>query len=92
MPASTIEIRLSEPLDAFVNEQAESGGYHSPADFIQNLVETARQHEENEAQIDAKILEAFHSEHPGHLATPEFWEAKRARLQSRLDQARREAR
>ena len=88
MPASLIEIRLPEPLDAFVTERTESGGYASPAAFVEELLQAAWQEEMRERDIDAKISEAIHSEHPGYLATPQYWEEKRARVQERLGKAR----
>ena len=90
MPAATHQVHLSEPLNAFVYEQAENSGYDSPADFIQNLLEEARLEKAYQAEIDAKIQEAIHSERPKHKITPEFWEARRARLEERFAQTQEE--
>ena len=85
MPASTLEptleLYLSEPLNAFVVEHAESKGFATPAAFVEDLLKAAWQEEMRERDIDTKIMEAVHSTRPKHRVTAEFWEELRGDLQ-----------
>ncbi len=81
----TMNIALPESLKVFVQEQVEQGGYSSVSEYVRELIraEQRRQHEE---EIDRLLLEGIQSGSPVEV-TPEYWEAKKAKLVSRLGRA-----
>jgi antitoxin ParD1/3/4 len=78
----TLEITLSEPLRAFVEEQVAGGSYATASNYLEELV---REDQKRRAQmrLEALLLEGLDSG-PPITVTPEYWEQKRARLLARV--------
>jgi antitoxin ParD1/3/4 len=75
---STLNISLSEPMKAFVEEQVKAGLYGSASDYIRALVREDQQRKAQE-RLEAKLLEALES-HDFYVVTPELFERIRARV------------
>jgi antitoxin ParD1/3/4 len=78
----TMNIALPPILKAFVQEQVDQGGYSSASEYIRRLIREDQERKVRE-RIEAKLLEALDSGDPIEV-TPEFWEARRQELKSRL--------
>lgn len=80
----TVNISLPEDMKAWVDVQVERAGYGTTSEYFRQLIredQRRRKHDE----IDEKLLAAFDNGDPIEI-TPEWWEARRARLAERLKQ------
>jgi antitoxin ParD1/3/4 len=80
-------LSLPESLKTWVEEQAAQGGYASPAEYVQQVLYKEQQQQHKE-EIERQLLAALDSGDPVE-ATPEFWEARRQELRTRLQRSRK---
>lgn len=74
---------FSESTQAFIDEQVASGRFASANEFVENLVEQARQ-QAARAELEGKLLAGLNSG-PGIPVTPEYWEAKEQNVLARKE-------
>lgn len=78
--ATTMNISLSEPMKAFVDEDVRDGGFVSTSDYIRDLIRQ-RQRAKAEQALQRAIAEGLAS--AAVPVGPEFFEQMRQRARSR---------
>jgi antitoxin ParD1/3/4 len=61
MSPKTLNLQISEQLQAFVEEQVAQGGYDNASEYISVLLEQRRQQQVAEQQLEALLLEGVES-------------------------------
>jgi len=77
---TTVNLNLSEELQQFVKVQAEAGRFDGPAEYIEALIERARNGNE---KLEALLIEGLDSGDPIPL-NPDEWSRIRHDVQQRL--------
>jgi antitoxin ParD1/3/4 len=75
-----VNLNLSEELQQFVNGQAEAGRFDGPAEYIEALIERARNGKE---KLEALLIEGLDSGDPISLDADE-WNRVRRDVEQRL--------
>jgi antitoxin ParD1/3/4 len=80
-----MDISLPESLKSWVEEQAASAGYASPAEYVQQLLHKEQQEQKRKLrqEVEQKLVDALDSGDPVEV-TPEFWQARHEELRRRL--------
>ena len=71
---TTVSLNLPEDLQEFVNGQADAGQYHGPADYIQALIERAKNGKD---KLEALLIEGLDSVDPIPLDAEEWTRIRR---------------
>ena len=74
----SLQIALSDSLRDFVEAQVARGGYGSPSEYVEALVQRAQQHVED-PELEALVLAGLNSGPPIE-ATEDYWRARKDRL------------
>lgn len=80
---ATMNISLSEPLKAFVDEEVREGGYSSTSDYVRDLI---RQHQRRKAEefLRQLIAEGLASG-PAEPLEPGFFDTLREQARARAE-------
>jgi putative addiction module CopG family antidote len=82
---TTLDLPLSERMQRFVEEQAEMGGYQSPADYLRALIRQAQVKAEKR-WLDEQLREGLES--PVSEMTEEDWASLRQEIIDRSPELR----
>ena len=80
---TTVNLNLSEELQQFVNGQAEAGRFDGPAEYIEALIERAKNGKE---KLEALLIEGLDSGDPIPLDVEE-WTRIRQDVEQRISNA-----
>ena len=86
--STTLNVSLTAPLRAFVDQQVAAGGYRTASEYIRELVRQARKHAADQ-RLEALLLEGLESGEAEQV-TDESWAQMRAELIERSIAAKRE--
>lgn len=78
----TFSLSLPESVHKFIEEQVAFGGYSSPSDYIQHLIEQD-QKRVNKKQLESVLDDTLESEELPCM-TDEWWQQKRAQVLEHL--------
>ena len=84
---TTLNISLPESMRAYVEEQAQLGGYSTTSEYVRALIREDQRRKAQE-QLEGLLLEGLQSGTP-QMMTPEDWKAVRAEVQKRIKSRRR---
>ncbi len=82
MEMTSLNISLPKAMKAYIEARISEGGYSTPSEYLRSLIRDEQKRHE-EAKLEAMLLEALSAGEPIEM-TPEYWQAKRQKLQSRL--------
>ena len=72
METPSLNVPLPEPLKAYVEAQAESGNYGTPAEFVRNLIREDR--DRRRRSLEEQLLEALARQSDAIEISGEQWE------------------
>lgn len=73
-----LNISLPKSLEEYVRQQVADGGFASPSDYIQALIQADRARQA-QAKLEQRLIEALESGEPIE-ADEDFWRSKRSQL------------
>jgi Arc/MetJ-type ribon-helix-helix transcriptional regulator len=73
-----IEVAIDKNLNSFLEKQAKTNGFSTPADYVQALLVDLQKRAEDRVALEEKLLEGIRSPKvPGDEA---FWRARRKKI------------